>query len=164
MRERVPQLFLGVYPLANLPQYLTFVIFYMAKKTWIMAVGLIVHKTFGGLATPGHLGSLQGCCWRVDTNGCVAGKQLLACHLISGLLITNELYTDTEELPENYINYSKTTKTTYCLSTFRLYVRSLHQDWHPVPQSQIMFAMRIMWKTGRTPRWLIEKQTKLADS
>jgi len=32
-----------------------------------------------------------------------------------------------------YINYSKTTKTTYCLSTFRLHVGSLHQDWLPVP-------------------------------
>ena len=34
---------------------------------------------------------------------------------------------------ENYINYSNTTKTTYCLSTFRLHVGSLHQDWLPVP-------------------------------
>ena len=29
---------------------------------------------------------------------------------------------------KNYINYSKTTKTTYCLSTFRLHAGSLHQD------------------------------------
>jgi len=27
-----------------------------------------------------------------------------------------------------------------------------------------LFAMRIMWQTGWTPRWLIENQTKLADS
>jgi len=34
---------------------------------------------------------------------------------------------------ENYINYSNTTKITYYLSTFRLHVGSLHQDWLPVP-------------------------------
>ena len=34
---------------------------------------------------------------------------------------------------ENYINYSNTTKITYHLSTFRLHVGSLHQDWLPVP-------------------------------
>ena len=31
-------------------------------------------------------------------------------------------------------------------------------------QSQIMCVMRIMWQTGRTPRWLIENPTKLAGS
>jgi len=34
---------------------------------------------------------------------------------------------------KNYINYSKITKTTYCLSTFRLQAGSLHQDLLPVP-------------------------------
>jgi len=29
---------------------------------------------------------------------------------------------------KNYINYSKTTNTTYCLSMFRLHAGSLHQD------------------------------------
>jgi len=34
---------------------------------------------------------------------------------------------------KNYINYSNTTKIAYYLSTFRLHVGNLHQDWLPVP-------------------------------
>jgi len=47
---------------------------------------------------------------------------------------------------KNYINYSKTTKTTYCLSTFRLHAGSLHQDWLPVP----VVSMRRVWKIPNT--------------
>jgi len=45
----------------------------------------------------------------------------------------NQRHCVTEEETENYINYSNTTKIIYYLSTFRLHVGSLHQDWLPVP-------------------------------